>query len=118
MITITSFSQQITPSQTPTREYYLKRSSNQHTSALALLIGGGCLVVGAGIWGISRSNDNDASFSDLDAPGAIALAGIASMLGSIPLFIASHRNAKKARDMSVHFKSIRSIPGLTVKINL
>jgi len=118
-ITITSFSQQITPSEVPTREYYLKKSDHQHTAALVLLIGGGCLVVGSIIWATSKTYDNnDLGLSGLDAPGALALGGIAAMISSIPLFIFSRHNAKKARDLAVYFKYTHSIPGLSVKIKL
>jgi len=116
-IVMNSFSQQITPSPVPPHEDYLKKSDAQHNSALLLLIGGGCMVGGAFIWAGSHSGDN-ASYEDYDAPGFLALGGIACMIGSIPLFIASHRNARKAREVSFHFKYIRSIPGLSVKIGL
>ena len=117
-IAATSFGQQIPPSQPPTREDYLKKSDAQHTTALVLLIGGGCMFAGGLIWAETKINDSDLYSAELDAPGIIVVGGIAAMLGSIPLFIASRRNAKKARDIAVYFKTTHSIPGLSVKIKL
>ena len=104
LIATTVFSQEITPSPSPAQNDYLKKSERQHTAGLALLIGGGAALAGGIIWGASASNTSSTSYSKYDGPGVLALVGIASMLGSIPLFIASHHNAKKAKSIAVHFK--------------
>ena len=56
--------------------------------------------------------------------------GVLSMLGSIPLYIAAHRNARKARALSTQFKIEKrpmlqstaltgnAIPGLCIKLAL
>ena len=110
-----------------TRDEYLRRSDNQHRAGLVLLIGGGTLFVGGAIWGASTLDDWGESTDD--TPGYVLSAGILSMLGSIPLFVASHRNAKKERHMDASFKiekgprgqvgGIRScpIPGMSVNIS-
>ena len=104
LITTAAFSQEITPSPSPAQDNYLKKSEKQHTAGLVLLIGGGAGLAGGLIWGTAESNNNSTSYSKYDGPGALVLIGIASMLGSIPLLIAAHHNAKKARTIAAHFK--------------
>jgi drug/metabolite transporter (DMT)-like permease len=104
LIATAAFSQETTPSPPSAQDDYLKKSERQHTAGLALLIGGGAALAGGIIWGTAESNTNGASYAKYDGAGTLVLVGIASMLGSIPLFIASHHNAKKARTIAAHFK--------------
>ena len=110
---------------------YLKKSKTQKKNAFIMLGGGAALfltgivipkgeLVHSSILGDDYKNDG--------IKGGLELTGIISMLGSIPLFIASSKNKKKA--MSVSFKNNpsqqiqrgsfvnRSVPSLTFKIHL
>ena len=110
---------------------YLKKSKTQKKNAFIMLGGGAALfltgivipkgeLVHSGILGDDYKNDG--------IKGGLELTGIISMLVSIPLFIASSKNKKKA--MSVSFKNNpsqqiqrgsfvnRSVPSLTFKIHL
>jgi hypothetical protein len=82
---------------TLTREYYLEKSKNQRTVAWVML-GGGIALSIVGIVGASATlfDDNNAA----DTYGAVAAIGVGLSLGSIPFFIASGRNARKAATLS------------------
>jgi hypothetical protein len=99
---ISLFSQQTTPT---VNTDYLKKSKNQKTTAGVLLGGGAALVlIGLAVYpknysmfgGNSSSTENQAGVS-----AVIILAGSGSMLASIPFFIASSKNKKKAMSMSL-----------------
>jgi uncharacterized membrane protein len=119
-----TFCQQTNPSPALTKQDYLKKSKNQKTAAWILLGGGSALVV----TGILLSNN--ASFDNLGTTAGVAIVGGLSMLGSIPLFLASGRNKRKAMTASTFFKietvpviqhasfARKSYPALSVKINL
>ncbi|MEO8404151.1 MAG: hypothetical protein ABI480_06135 [Chitinophagaceae bacterium] len=124
LVTITSFSQQTKSSLT--KEDYLLKSKNQRTAGRILLIGGGVLIGTAVIIGSS----GDRSFDDAATLGIVGVIGAVSAISSIPLFIASSRNKKKAKAMTANFKmeriapfqpqvlSYHSYPALSVRINL
>lgn len=86
----------------PSREEYLKRSENQKTAGWILLGGGTAMMVAGGVLAASSLNhhlfEHDAG-GDIGA--ALLLAGFASDLGSIPLFISSGKNARKAAMLSL-----------------
>ena len=123
MATVT-FSQQIKPSKPVTRADYLKKSKDQKTGALVLLIGGSAVVV----TGILLSNQ--ASFDNLGTTAGIAMAGGLAVLGSIPLFLASGRNKRKGMQINAFFKlenapvihgysmAHTSYPAVSIKIKL
>jgi hypothetical protein len=69
-----------------------------------VLLGGGPALI---ITGFLIGNGKDASFSG--AGVVIGAAGFLSMVGSIPLFIASRRNKRKAKDASVYLQ-LEKIP--------
>jgi drug/metabolite transporter (DMT)-like permease len=123
MIT-SSFSQQTNPNQSPIRQDYLKKSKSQKTTAWVLLGGGFVVAVGASI--LDASSD----WSKSETPYLVAIGtGSASMLASIPLFIASGRNKRKAMNASTYFEmrqnpiptnrglTLHSTPTLSVKFN-
>ena len=85
-----SFSQQTNPTQPLTREDYLKKSKSQKITAFVLL--------GAGVTTLAIISKGNTSF---DVLGTLAVAGTLSTLGSIPVFIASGRNKRKAKMASV-----------------
>ncbi len=112
-----SFSQQTNPTQPLTREDYLKKSKSQKITAFVLL--------GAGVTTLAIISKGNTSF---DVLGILAVAGTLSTLGSIPLFLASARNKRKAQAASVYFKlekqDVRQLSGITtypsvaIKFNL
>lgn len=123
VLSATSFSQPAT--ETPTgKTDYLQKSKNQKTTAWVLLGGGaGFILVGTLI-----GNSKEASFDDVGTGVVLGGIGALSMLGSIPLFIASGRNKRKAMSMSFKNEMIpqlqngsfvnRSVPSLSLKISL
>ena len=97
-VTANALGQQINPNQPLTRQDYLKKSKTQKT-AWILLGGGAAVAAGAAILDVSSD------WSKSETPYLVALSiGCASMLGSIPLFIASKRNKRKAMNASTYFE--------------
>jgi len=105
-----------------TKQDYLKKSKNQKITSF-ILVGGG---IGLWLAGVSKYMNQE---DNIDGGGeaAMVIGGVA-VLTSIPFFIASSKNKKKA--MSVFLKNIpsqqiqrgsfvyRSLPSLTLKIHL
>ena len=124
LMTTSSFCQQTDFSQSLTQQNYLQKSKKQKTAAWVLLGGGAAVAVGAAILDVSSD------WSKSETPYLVALStGCASMLGSIPLFIASKRNKRKAMNASTYFEirqnpvptntglTLHSIPTLSLKLN-
>jgi hypothetical protein len=124
LMTTSSFCQQKDFSQSLTQKDYLQKSKKQKTAAWVLLGGGFALAVGGAI--LDASSD----WSKSETPYLVAIfAGGASMVGSIPLFIASGRNKRKAMNASTYFEirqnpiptntglTLQSTPTLSLKIN-
>ena len=120
-----TFAQQ--PRQDSTKNYLLRRSTNQRTAAWVLLGGGTALVItGAILFGQSDFLSGKDSQSDIG--GVLMLTGILADLGSIPLFIGASKNARKAASISLNNKRIlfpvrnglalQDLPSLTLKIPL
>ncbi len=132
----TSFCQQTVQKQTLTQKDYLEKSKKQKKIAW-ILFGGGVALIATGAlipegeltgdinwiaWSAEHKNDG--------IKGAFILAGGLSMLGSIPFFIASGKNKRRANQGSVFINiertpvlqgmvfSNQSFPVLGVKINL
>lgn len=124
-------SQQITPGTTMTKDDYLQKSRSQKTAAW-IMLGGGALATTAGIiWFSQEFTLFGPTSSEESASGAIVVVGVAAMGGSIPLFIASARNKRKANAMallitaedlsrtaSLNFKTSSRYPALTFRITL
>lgn len=114
-----SFCQQNQPSKPLTSEEYIKKSKTQK------IVGFVFLGVGA-ITLISVSGGN----TDLNSLGALVVVGGLSTLASIPLFIASGRNKRKAKNASISFNfekiqfiqqsqlRFHSVPAISIKLNL
>lgn len=126
IITTSSFGQQIKPSQSVSREDYLTKSKSQKSTAWILLGGGSALVA----TGFLIGNRKESSFDDAATGGIIGSIGVLSVIGSVPLFLASSRNKRKAMNASAYLKMERtqsiqqavinfhSYPALSIKINL
>ena len=96
IFSVSSFSQQTTPSKPVTREDYLKKSKNQKTAAWVLL-GGGTVLIGTGFLIGDRE---ESSFDDAATGAILGGIGVLSMIGSIPVFLASGKNKRRANAMS------------------
>ena len=127
----TSFCQQNVQKQSLTKTDYLQKSKKQKTVAW-ILLGGGATLVLTGIiipkGDLVQEGWYFNSYENDGVKGTFQLAGIVSMLGSIPFFRASKRNNKRA--MSFAFKNetatqlvknnlvCRPLPSLNLKISL
>lgn len=125
LMTASSFCQQTDFSQSLTQQNYLQKSKKQKTAAWVLLGGGAAVAVGAAILDVSGD------WTKPETPYLVAMsAGCASMLGSIPLFIASKRNKRKEVNASTYFEirrnpvptntgvTLHSTPTLSLKLSL
>jgi hypothetical protein len=122
VITTSIFGQQTPSVQTD----YLQKSKNQKTAGFVLLGGGSALIITGFLIGDSKNS----SFGDAATGAVLGGVGVLSALGSIPLFIASAKNKRRANNVSTFFKMeripviqhtslvSRSYPSITVKINL
>ncbi len=125
-IAITSLSQQTAPSQPSTREAYLAKSKNQKSGARVLLIGGGALLATSIVIGVS----GDPTFDALGTLAVVGAIGGVAALASIPLFIASGKNYRRAQAAKAYFKierapvlqptgvSTHGYPSIALKVNL
>ena len=119
-----SFSQQIDTSKIDTskmntRKYYLTKSRRQ--------LVGGFILLGSGVTIIAIISNGRTSFGETALLGAL---GTFSALGSIPLFIASGRNKRKALRGTTYLKmekipilqqtvnNFHSYPAISIKIKL
>jgi uncharacterized membrane protein len=128
------FCQQTTNLAPAVKSDLLKKSNNQKTTAIILAAGGGLLAtIGIITWGTGFSDafsfDNpNSGASEMNTGNVLLASGGVLMLGSIPFFIASGSNKRKA--MSISFKKEamqqlqksgfvnRSFPSLSLKISL
>ena len=126
-----TFCQQNNPSPILTKQDYMKKSKHQKTAGW-ILMGGGATFLLTGIvipkGALTHSGFLDDTYKNDGIKDAFDLTGIVSMLGSIPFFIASSKNKKKAASLSFKNEPIpklqknsfvyRTIPALTLKIYL
>jgi hypothetical protein len=133
IVATNTFCQQTTPSPSLTEQDYLTKSKHQKTTAWIMMGGGSALFCASAIIGAHAffdlfSGNIDNAESNIGASGVMGIIGTAAMLGSIPFFIASSKNKRKA--MSLSFKAepfrqiqknnfvYKAIPSLALKINL
>ena len=123
-------------SQSPEKVDYRQKGKNQKTAAFILLGVGVALDIGGIVATISNANKEVDNFFGLQSANevnhgaeyALYIAGTASLLGSLPLFIAAKHN--KTRAASLSFKTemapqlqnnmvlYKSIPSVSLKIKL
>jgi len=112
-----SFCQKTNDSVPVVKTDYLAKSKNQKTAAWVLL-GGGAALIGTGFL---IGDSENSSFDDAATGALLAGIGVLSAIGSIPLFIASGKNKRKALTMSANFKienATYSYPAVALKIKL
>jgi hypothetical protein len=125
-LSVRSFAQQTDPPQLSVKETYLKKSKNQKTAAWVLL-GGGVALIGAGFL---IGDGKESSFDDAATGVIMGGIGTLSMIGSIPLFLASSKNKRRAMKATTSIKMERAFyaqghtfmttnyPALQIKISL
>jgi hypothetical protein len=87
-----------------TKEYYLQKSKSQKTAAW-ILVGAGTALTVVGAIGFNSTYD-DWSDNSTNTYGYLMLAGPLIGLGSIPLFITSGHNARKAATLSLNYQPV------------
>jgi hypothetical protein len=119
VISTSSFGQQIDTSKFNTRKYYLRKSRSQ--------LVGGLILLGIGGTTLALVSNGKTSFDILPV---LVIGGGLFVLGSIPLFIASGRNKRKAMNATTLFKmetiptlpqtriSFHSYPAISVRFDL
>jgi len=96
------FSQRDTTlSNSSTNTNYLQKSKTQKTIAW-ILLGSGTALIGAGII-VGENGADEASLNEATNGAALIIAGALVDIGSIPFFIASAKNKRKA--LTVSFKN-------------
>ena len=117
--------------QSMSKQDYLDKSRRQKTTGF-IMLGGGVAMAAAGgllfsenftIFGGSQAEDNASG-----AGGAMMVVGTLAALGSIPVFISSGSNARKAaqmgfRNVPLHIPKFagnlpKAVPSLTISIPL
>jgi hypothetical protein len=126
-----SFSQQLSQPPTYTKEEYLQKSKKQKNIAWILLGAGAAMTITAFVipegeetsfnpvtWQNDHKNDG--------IKGGLILVGALSMAASIPLFLASGRNKRRANALSAFIQMERAVvlnenhkfPALGIRIKL
>ena len=117
ILSAASFGQQTNSSPSLTKQDYLQKSKNQKTAAWILLgAGATCLAIAA------------PGNVSLDIVPVLVIGGGGMVVGSIPLFIASGKNKKKAMSVSFNNETVpqlqksifvkHRVSSLSLKINL
>jgi len=118
--------QQTNPAQPSIQKDFLKKSKNLKGAALALLGGGSALIIG----GLLIGNRKESTYNEVYAGVFMIGLGIVSASGSIPLFIGSARNKRRAKAATAYLKfeknpfsqqtalRFNSYPAVCLKINL
>lgn len=115
------------------KAYYLQKAKNQKTTAWVMLIGG-VAFIGTGyiLWNNAANNDPVGTIFLVDQNAntgyALTLIGGLSCLGSIPFFIASGNNNRRAAELSFGTQQIylpvnggmalKYGPAISIKIGL
>jgi len=125
-IPATSFCQKTYDTIPDIKTDYIVKSKNQKTAAWVLL-GGGVALIGTGFL---VGDGKNASFDDAATGAVLAGIGVLSTIGSIPLFIASGKNKRRAMQATTFIKmenatmiqnqsfAQTSYPAITLKIKL
>lgn len=116
VIPVATFCQKTNDSLSVVKTDYLKKSKNQKTAAWVLLGGGLVLTTTSIVMATSKVTEDYVNViagvfssepppqNDYTAENILLITGTASMLASIPFFIASKKNKRRAIDMSANIK--------------
>lgn len=126
-IAISSFSQTSQPN-VKTKAYYLKKSHHQRTIGWIMLGGGVALTaLGVGAANAELLSSVEGSSKSGNLSSVLVGIGVASALGSIPLFISAAQNKRKAAALAFNMQKVpmlyttnsRTIiqPALTLKVS-
>lgn len=125
LFTVRVFGQEI-PSTEFSKDYYLEKSKKQKTTGWVMLASGAVLTI-VGVIGFSDTFMEEDSYTTTDIYGVMAVGGPLICLGSIPFFVSSGNNAKKAATLSFKNQPIlmpqqgslvqNSQPSLSLKID-
>ena len=96
----TSFCQKTNDTVPSIKTDYLVKSKNQKTAAWVLL-GGGVALIGTGFL---IGDSKNSTFDDAATGAVLGGVGFLSTMGSIPLFIASGKNKKRAMNATTFIK--------------
>lgn len=90
--TLQSFCQSLDTANNSVKQKFLIKSRNQRSGAYSLLGLGSALIVG----GLLVGNRKESNFGEAGAGFVMGGFGVISAVGSIPLFLASGRNKRRA----------------------
>ena len=132
-VSVTCFSQPVvSPAPEVKKTDYMTKGLRQRHTANAMFWGGFAVVVTGGA--ISFNNNyggflggrNNKKYNH--SGDIIAITGLASMVGSIPLFVSYHNNKRKARSLSIKNEPVQvlssygfatqPVPSLSFKLDL
>lgn len=99
----TAYAQHLPQTEQPTKEYYLKKAKRQRTASIVMVAGGGAIALGSSIAFMALDLGDAFTTNKGDAYLVTGIVGIASMFGSIPVFISAKKNRKKAEAISASF---------------
>lgn len=99
--TTAGFSQQTNPSPVLTKQDYLQKSRHQKTAAWVLLSTG---IFSTALGTVRFNFAGSDGEVDNSASTIFLVSGLAAMGASIPFFIASSKNKKKAASAGLHFE--------------
>ncbi len=85
------------------KEDYQQKSKNQKNAAW-IMLGGGMILTAVGALSIESSSEDDSLGIPDGSSVILTLTGVATTLASIPLFISSARNSRKAKSLTLEFK--------------
>lgn len=125
------------PQPVQTRADYLHKAKSQKTAAIVLVSAGGALVIIGAVTAVQSfdlnldlysTNTNNNSDDNETLSTVLVIAGLAAILGSVGLFISSHKNKKHALAMSVKNEPVllmpnknlvynRGLPSLNIRFN-
>jgi len=110
-LVLSSYSQTLNP--TLTKDAYLQKSKKQKTTGWVLFTGGTTMALIGGL--VFSDNFDYGSDAATDSSGYLVLGGVFVDLLSIPFFISSAKNARKAASISLNTQKL-SLPVYNISI--
>jgi hypothetical protein len=101
-----SFSQRHVNSNEFSKFRMVEKTYNSKKIARTLLIGGASATLLSLLWFSGSENDNEIMNDNIGGQGVLFILGTASMVASVPFFIASHHNKRKG--ISANFEMLKN----------